>query len=176
VQSNQKYGKNAAKAMQSPKKMMFTTFKKKGKSRLSTLDTSRITFCFASPSFYTEGIILIDTSPIIVIYNRICYNLKKGLTMQRHEEPTHHLTHLIREINMKLSDVLTQNTSIKAQLNKAEAEIVKRADNLQSSIDKLNQQLANVELTDEQAASFEEVKVAAQALDDLNSDIVPPEA
>jgi hypothetical protein len=43
---------------------------------------------------------------------------------------------------------------------------------LQAAIDKLTQQLSDVELTPEQVASFDELKVAAQALDDLNADEV----
>ena len=91
-----------------------------------------------------------------------------------HEENNLHLTHIEKEILMKLSDVLTQNESIKNQLNKAETEIVKRQGDLQAAIDKLTQQLNDVELTPEQAASFDEVKAAAQSLDDLNADVVEP--
>jgi hypothetical protein len=92
------------------------------------------------------------------------------------KEPPHNYTYFLRRIEMLMSEILQQNTSIKDQLNKAEVEIVKRVANLQASIDKLNQQLANVELTPEQAASFDEVKAAAQALDDLNEDDLPPAA
>ena len=81
-------------------------------------------------------------------------------------------TQFERKIIMLLSEVLTQNASIKNQLNKAGAEIVKRVSDLLASVDKLNQQLANLELTPEQAASFDEVKAAAQSLDDLNPDEV----
>jgi hypothetical protein len=92
------------------------------------------------------------------------------------EVPKYLITHLEKEILMKLSDILQQNESIKSQLNKAEVEIVKRVADLQAAIDKLTQQLADVELTPEQAASFDELKVAAQALDDINPDDVPPAA
>ena len=73
---------------------------------------------------------------------------------------------------MRLSDILSANTSIKNQLNKAEVEIVKRVADLQAAIDTLTQQLADVELTPEQVASFDELKAAGQALDDLNEDMV----
>jgi len=74
---------------------------------------------------------------------------------------------------MLLSDLLTINASIVGQLNKVEVEIVKRLGDLQAAIDTLTQQLANLELTEEQAASFEAVRVAAQALDDIVPDAEP---
>jgi phage shock protein A len=81
----------------------------------------------------------------------------------------------LKEIEMRLADILTQNTSIKDQLNKAEVEIVKRVSDLQAAIDALTQQLADVELTPEQVASFDELKAVAQGLDDLNADELTPE-
>jgi hypothetical protein len=95
---------------------------------------------------------------------------------ERNEEPEEEqkylITHLEREILMKLSEALQQNVSIKNQLNKAEVEIVKRLATMQAAIDKLTQQFADIELTPEQVASFDELKAAAQALDDLNEDEV----
>jgi hypothetical protein len=100
--------------------------------------------------------------------------LFEAFTSKYHEE-NHCLNHVLKEISMKLSDVLSANVSIRDQLTKAEVEIVKRVADLQAAIDKLTQQLADVELTPEQAASFDEVKATAQALDDLNEDEIAPE-
>jgi hypothetical protein len=90
------------------------------------------------------------------------------------EEPKYLITHLEKEIIVKLSEILQQNESIKSQLNKAEVEIIKRVGDLQTTIDELAQQLADVELTPEQVASFDAVKASAQALDDLNADELAP--
>jgi predicted nucleic acid-binding Zn-ribbon protein len=94
---------------------------------------------------------------------------------QKYHEENHHLNHVLKEISMKLSDVLSANVSIRDQLTKVEVEIVKRVADLQAAIDALTQQLADVELTPEQVASFDELKAAAQGLDDLNADEIVPE-
>ena len=107
--------------------------------------------------------------------------LIKAIAMKHHErneepeeEPKYLITHLEKEILMKLSDILQQNESIKSQLNKAEVEIVKRVGDLQAAIDNLTANMADVELTPEQVASFDAVKASAQALDDLNEDELVP--
>jgi hypothetical protein len=96
--------------------------------------------------------------------------LFEAFTAKYHEE-NHCLNHNLKEISMKLSDILAANVSLKDQLTKVDVEIVKRLGDLQTAIDELTQQLADLELTEEQAASFDAVKVAAQALDDLTPDI-----
>ena len=71
---------------------------------------------------------------------------------------------------MLLSELLTKNQSIVGQLNKVEAEIVKKVADLQAAIDKLTEQMGDVELTAEQTASFDAVQTAVDALDALNAD------
>ena len=53
--------------------------------------------------------------------------------------------------------------------------VVARFTELQTAIDKLVADLADVPLSDEQAASVDDVAAKAQRLDDLNSDIIPVE-
>jgi DNA-binding protein H-NS len=89
------------------------------------------------------------------------------------KEPDHNYTYFLQEIKMKLSELLQINTSIKNQLNKAEKEIVEKVAALQAAIDKLTQQMSDVELTDEQSQSVLDVQAAGQALDDLNADPEP---
>jgi|SRR5450631_36113 len=103
---------------------------------------------------------------------KICYPKKKAITMQHQEEPTH-VTHLLKEIEMRLSELLQQNVSVKNQLNKAEAEIVAKVNALQASIDKLTADLADVELTEEQTQSVLDLQTAADALDNLAPELVP---
>ena len=74
---------------------------------------------------------------------------------------------------MLLSELLTKNQSIVGQLNKVEAEIVKKVADLQAAIDKLTEQMGDVELTAEQIASFDAVQTAVDALDALNADNLP---
>jgi len=74
---------------------------------------------------------------------------------------------------MLLSELLTKNQSIVGQLNKVEAEIVKKVADLQAAIDKLTEQMGDVELTAEQTASFDAVQTAVDALDALNADNLP---
>jgi len=91
--------------------------------------------------------------------------------------PLHPLdgTYIEREILMKISDLLTINTSIKNQLNKAEKEIIEKVAALQAAIDKLTAGLSDANLTDEQAQSVLDLQTAVQALDDLNADAVTEE-
>jgi DNA-binding protein H-NS len=89
-----------------------------------------------------------------------------------HHEQHRKLTHFEKETLMLLSELLTINQSIKGQLSKAEAEIIAKTAALQASIEALTAQLANAELTPEQAQSVTDVQAAAQALDDLNPDPV----
>jgi lipase chaperone LimK len=85
-----------------------------------------------------------------------------------------HTENKLREIIMKLSDVLTQNVSIKNQLSKVDKEIVARLNDLQAAVDKLTADLADAPLTEEQAASFADVQTAVQSLDDITPDEVTP--
>jgi DNA-binding protein H-NS len=80
----------------------------------------------------------------------------------------------IERINMLLSELLTKNESIVGQLNKVEAEIVKRIADLQAAVDTLTQQLGNIELTPEQTASVEALQTAVDSLDNIVPDSVPP--
>jgi len=85
-----------------------------------------------------------------------------------------HDNHTIKDILMKITELLTINQSIKGQLNKAEKEIVAKIAELQTAVDALTAQLADATLTPEQEQSVTDVQAAAQALDDLNPDVVPP--
>jgi SMC interacting uncharacterized protein involved in chromosome segregation len=94
--------------------------------------------------------------------------------MHQPKEPPHNYTHFVRKIEMLLSELLTKNQSIAGQLNKVEVEIVKRISELQEAVDKLTQQLGNLELTEEQTASVEALQVAVDALDSVVPDQIPP--
>jgi hypothetical protein len=83
-----------------------------------------------------------------------------------------HNTNTEREIIMKLEELLTINNSIKDQLTKIDQEIIAKLADLQAAIDQLNQQLADVELTAEQAQSVQDVQDAVQALDDIIPDAI----
>jgi hypothetical protein len=89
--------------------------------------------------------------------------------MIKHHPPN---THTEREIIMLLKDLLTINNSIKDQLTKIDQEIIAKLADLQAAIDQLNQQLADVELTAEQAQSVQDVQDAVQALDDIIPDAI----
>lgn len=75
-------------------------------------------------------------------------------------------------LEMKLNELLAVNVSIKDQLNKAEAEILAKVAALNEAILNLTQQLENVDLTAEQEQSVLDLQTAAQALDDINPDVV----
>ena len=79
---------------------------------------------------------------------------------------------------MKLTELVTINQSIKGQLNKAEQEIIAKVADLQEKIDELVANAADADLPQEVVDSITEVQTAAQALDDLNPDVVeePPVA
>jgi hypothetical protein len=79
-----------------------------------------------------------------------------------------------RFVTMKITELLTINTSIVGQLSKVEAEVIARTTALQAAIDDLTAQMANAELTPEQEASVVAVQAAAQKLDDINPDVVTP--
>jgi hypothetical protein len=96
-----------------------------------------------------------------------------NINIYNHEQPTENPTPIERGIIMKINELLTINTSIKNQLNKAEAEIVAKIAALQAAVDTLTASLADVELTAEQAQSVTDLQTAAQALDDLNPDLIP---
>jgi hypothetical protein len=94
--------------------------------------------------------------------------------MHHPKEPPHNYTYFLRKIEMLLSELLTKNQSIAGQLNKVEAEIVKRIADLQTAVDTLTQQLGDVALTDEQTASVEALQAAVDQLDNIVPDVVPP--
>jgi len=91
---------------------------------------------------------------------------------EHEEEPKYHITHLEREILMKLSELLTVNNSLTNQLSKIDIEIVAKLGDLQASVDKLTQQLADVELSDEQSQSVTAVQEAVNALDAIIPDSI----
>jgi len=82
------------------------------------------------------------------------------------EEPKYLITHLEREIIMKLEELLTINNSIKDQLTKIDQEIITKLAELQTAIDKLTEQL------DEQAASVVAVQDAVNAIDAIIPDSI----
>jgi hypothetical protein len=111
---------------------------------------------------------------LATLKNRICYNLKKAITMHHQEkEPYYNTTFYLRKIDMLLSELLTKNQSILGQLNKVEVELVTRLADLQEKVDTLTAQMGNVELTAEQTASIEAVQAAVDALDNLTPDTLP---
>jgi hypothetical protein len=93
------------------------------------------------------------------------------MTHQEHEELKLLLTQQ-REINMKLQDLLTINNSIKDQLTKIDQEIIAKLADLQAAIDALTQQLSEVELSEEQAASVTAVQDAVNAIDAIIPDTI----
>ena len=74
---------------------------------------------------------------------------------------------------MKLSDLLTINQSVSGQLNNAEVKILAAVKNLNDEIATLKQQLSDVDLSDDQAASVNAVVAAAEAIDNIIPDPVP---
>ena len=76
----------------------------------------------------------------------------------------------LKGILMKLSDLLTVNTSIAGQLSKIETEVVAKLAELQASIDALTTSLADAPLTDEQAASVQAVQDKVNELDAIIPD------
>ena len=73
---------------------------------------------------------------------------------------------------MKLSELLTVNNSIKDQLTKIDQEIITKMAELQAAIDELNGNLADMELTEEQAQSITAVQEAVAALDAIVPDSI----
>jgi hypothetical protein len=105
--------------------------------------------------------------------------LIKALLMKHHErneepdvQPKYLITHLEREILMKLAELLAANNSIKEQLSKIDLEIIAKLGELQAAIDQLTAQLADVELTEEQAASVLAVQEAVNNLDAIVPDTI----
>jgi len=105
---------------------------------------------------------------------KICYPKKKAITMQHREETTH-VIQLLKEIEMKLSDVLKSNVSIKNQLNKVEVEIIEKVNVLQAALDNAVANLSDVTLTDEQSQSVLDLQTATDALDNIVPDPAPVE-
>ena len=69
---------------------------------------------------------------------------------------------------MKLNELATQLNGLAAQLDKASGEIVAKIDELETA-------LVDTEIPDEAAVMLEELKIKAQALDDIVPDAVPVE-
>ena len=76
---------------------------------------------------------------------------------------------------MRLSEVLLINNSLANQLSKIDTEITTKFAELQTAIDDLTSQLADVTLTPEQQASVDAVVASVQTLDDLVPDAEPVE-
>jgi hypothetical protein len=93
----------------------------------------------------------------------------------QHREETTHVIQLLKEIEMKLSDVLKSNVSIKNQLNKVEVEIIEKVNVLQAALDNAVANLSDVTLTDEQSQSVLDLQTATDALDNIVPDPAPVE-
>ena len=77
-----------------------------------------------------------------------------------------------REIEMKLSELLTQNESMAGQLSKVETEIIGALDALKATVAQLQLDLADAPLTDAQAQSVANVQAGIDKLDALVPDAV----
>ena len=76
------------------------------------------------------------------------------------------------EIEMKLSELLTQNESMAGQLSKVETEVLGALDALKATVTQLQLDLADAPLTDEQAQSVANVQAGIDKLDALVPDAV----
>ena len=81
-----------------------------------------------------------------------------------------HIHNNMREIEMKLSELLTQNESMAGQLSKVETEVLGALDALKATIAQLTADLADAPLTDEQAQSVANVQAGIDKLDALVPD------
>jgi hypothetical protein len=71
----------------------------------------------------------------------------------------------LKEISMKLDEVIAQVSAVSGQLARASVEIQDRIQKLQDSLG---------ELTPEQVAAIDQLKAAAAAIDDIAPPIEPP--
>jgi len=101
-------------------------------------------------------------------------HFEKNEENEENEEPKFIISHIERKILMKLEELLQINVSMKDQLTKIDVEIVAKLAELKAAIDELTQQLADVELTEEQAQSVNDVQDAVNALDDIIPDAITP--
>ncbi len=85
-----------------------------------------------------------------------------------HRDPR--LTITNRHIIMKLAEAIALFETTGAEVKKVQAEIVGKLTELQASVDTLTAQLADVTLTDEQAASVQAVVDGVAALDAIVPD------
>jgi len=92
---------------------------------------------------------------------------------EAYKEDYHHHHHTLEDIIMKLSELLEINASIAGQLSKIEAEILAKSDELHATIAALIAQLADVELSAEQAQSVADVQAAVSRLDAIVPDPEP---
>ena len=83
-----------------------------------------------------------------------------------------HIHNNMREIEMKLSELLTQNESMAGQLSKVETEVLGALDALKATVAQLTADLADAPLTDEQAQSVANVQAGIDKLDALVPDAV----
>jgi len=83
-----------------------------------------------------------------------------------------HIHNNMREIEMKLSELLTQNESMAGQLSKVETEVLGALDALKATVTQLTADLADAPLTDEQAQSVANVQAGIDKLDALVPDAV----
>ena len=83
-----------------------------------------------------------------------------------------HIHNNMREIEMKLSELLTQNESMAGQLSKVETEVLGALDALKATVTQLQLDLADAPLTDEQAQSVANVQAGIDKLDALVPDAV----
>jgi len=83
-----------------------------------------------------------------------------------------HIHNNMREIEMKLSELLTQNESMAGQLSKVETEVLGALDALKATVAQLTADLADAPLTDAQAQSVANVQAGIDKLDALVPDAV----
>jgi len=79
---------------------------------------------------------------------------------------------LLENIEMKLSEVIVQNESMAGQISKVEGEIIAKFAELQAQIAAMIVELADVTLSDSQAAAVNAVAEGVQRLDDIVPDAV----
>jgi hypothetical protein len=81
-----------------------------------------------------------------------------------------HINNNMREIEMKLSDLLTQNESMAGQLSKVETEVLGALAEMKATVAQLTVDLADAPLTDAQAQSVANVQAGIDKLDALVPD------
>jgi seryl-tRNA synthetase len=81
------------------------------------------------------------------------------------EENTQH-----KEVMAKFNELAEQLTVVAAQVNKAKTEIISATQVLQDKVSALEAAITNGDVPENVLAAFNEVKSAAQAVDDLNPD------